>query len=88
MGMEREEDGEAGGEMPNMNKKRCGSSNMGNRCGSQNARLNDQGGITEEKLRGKAGIRALKYEERLRKRQGSEIARKCEEEIRKEAEKK
>lgn len=36
-----------------------------------------------EKLRTKAGRRAMKYEEKLREGKGSELARKCWEEIKK-----
>lgn len=43
--------------------------------------------LQREKLRKKAGIRALKYEERLREVKGNKLARRCEEEIRKRTDK-
>lgn len=43
--------------------------------------------LQREKLRKKAGIRALRYDERLREVKGNKLARRCEEEIRKRTDK-
>lgn len=56
---------------------------MGNEDGQQNARLHNQGGITERKVKEKSRDKSIKVQRKVGKGEGNKIARRCEEEIRK-----